>query len=640
MDHIRTVIADEEHHRAFRSADIFVAHKGITAHLGQGEFGCSKPQWYYICIGSRHATKVQHRMKRRFNVRQSLYARLLTGLFALLSFCAAAQDADTLEWATFGSSAYFQWRFQRSVNDTTLLHGSFMIDYRGNPLVRGNMEQNRKSGTWEHFDPNTGKLTAKGYYYAGERKGTWRFYFMEGHLRAEKEYLDQEDFKGVGNRRSFYDNQKLRSEIIGRGEVDINSLSYFNYLGDTTWTRVRDPKNPNRYYHQSYYDKGGPFERYSLLLLPEVELVQKFLREGRCYASEVLACNPLAVDGISRRLMTLDGNYRRYHDSGRLKEQRVYERGKLINVFQSSNSYGTPVDRGSFYEGTGSLILYGRVMDTARVEHYRDGLLDGPVRYLEDGNRERMRGQFKQGQPNGQWQLRGADLKVVETHDYLSGDSVLNKRTWRKRFQGHEGYNVGLLREGRWIEFDFYGDTANVIHYRNGLPHGPYREFRRGSFFKSGQFKHGVRDGLWQTYNARGKVTWADTLDARVFSHDFGPNNQLSDDYPVSAAPHFNPQWRAASLPPFLIQPPLELIRGRRYDVQISQGGFTGDVIFAIDVEDSGHIVGIECLKFSHVAYYDSALRILQTIPFAYPASFEGLPVNSRLIVAFSFIER
>jgi hypothetical protein len=109
------------------------------------------------------------------------YIRAMTTVLAALVSLSISTPPDSVEWATFGAGQGFYTVYERDVRDTTLLHGAYVVQFRGRKVVAGSFYENRKSGLWEHYDHSTGKLTAKGYYINGRRIGQWDFFTFEWH---------------------------------------------------------------------------------------------------------------------------------------------------------------------------------------------------------------------------------------------------------------------------------------------------------------------------------------------------------------------------------------------------------------------------------------------------------------------------
>lgn len=562
----------------------------------------------------------------------------------LLSLSMLASPPDTLEWGSWGTSELFLMRFERSVNDTTLLHGGYEVYFAGNLLMRGGFDRRLKHGVWEHYHPVSRRLMSVGLYRKGYREGTWEYFNTDGSLRGTKTFdrgiptETQVAYARDGQKRIelTYDNQNLVSSVV---------LYYPN--GDTLLRRSCDNSEPcvSRCVHRSYYFKGPRFESYEYLLdrcNPEVEAG---LRRGEDYLTTIFLLDPGRDTYLARNIVRYSGAYRKYHNNGRLWEQHYYDNGRLINVLASYSRGGRLRDGGTIHEGSGTLIRYSAKGDTARVEYYKNGLRNGPARYYEPRNRKQAEGEYTDNQPSGRWQLRGPDQRVRTRIEFITPDSAISTGVRRTQIKGHEGAYVDFMREGKWVFYDFYGDTASLEYYHHGLLNGPFRLFNSGALERAGEFRDGVPNGDWYTYNRSGKVTWKESFDASEGSGDLAPTYRLELDYPIydrfnDAERSFEPEWfEARVLPDYTAIPWEGNIDDRRTFMTAVAGRSDGAVIFAVDVEDTGHIFGIRCLKSSRREYYTAAADFLGMMPFMYPATYAGLPRTSRQIISFYFTE-
>lgn len=562
----------------------------------------------------------------------------------LLSLSVLSAPPDTLEWGTWGNSELFLMRFERSVNDTTLLHGDYEVYFAGTMLIRGGFNRRLKHGVWEHYHPVTRRLMAVGLFNRGYRDGEWEYYYTDGSLRARKAFHSGDASE---TQISYFRDGRKRMELSRDefGIVDDLILYYPN--GDTLLRRTCDNSDEclSRCVNRSYYRKGPRFEHYEYLLDRCHEEAVAGMRRGEDYITSIYLLNPGSDTYRANSIARHNGPYRKYHNNGRLWEQHYYDNGRLINVLATYSRGGRMRGGGTILEGSGALIRYNARGDTARVENYSNGYRNGPARYYELRARKRAEGYYTDGHPSGRWKLRGGDQRVRTHIDFIRPDSALSTGVRRTQITGHEGAYVDFMREGKWIFYDFYGDTASVEHYHNGLLDGPFRSYKSGVLERTGYFRDGVPDGEWLTYNRSGKVTWSELYNASEGTADMAPPYRLELDFPIfdrfnNAERSFEPEWHEARFVPDYIRMPWEgNIDGRRTFMTAVAGRSDGAVIFAVDVEDTGHIFGIRVIKSSRSEYYRAAADFLGMMPFMYPATYAGMPRTSRQIISFYFTE-
>ena len=125
----------------------------------------------------------------------------------------------------------------------------------------------------------------------------------------------------------------------------------------------------------------------------------------------------------------------------------------------------------------------------------------------------------------GQWTILGPDgkepvtgydsMRVVEVSEdghpmticYFTG----NRHTWLQYYSTmsprSKGEMVDGLREGKWLFYYPDGTIQTEASFVAGREEGPYRVFREnGVPFYIGQYKNGVRTGIWEVYDEEGNL--------------------------------------------------------------------------------------------------------------------------------------
>lgn len=545
---------------------------------------------------------------------------------------------DTIEWADWGRGRAFQLRFQRSINDTTLLHGAFEAYYHDQIIIKGQFNRSRKTGIWEHFDLETGALVARGQHLRGRQHSQWEYAFPSGQVMAKKQYAFG---LPAGWQISSYPDLKPRAQILQQNDTLINEITFFFPTGDTAWMRsfTRHEGFESEAEHRSYYPSAAPAERYRLLLHRNNPDVRRKIRRGDNYLTSVALVNPGKNELFHVPEASYHGTYRRYHFNGRRAEQLVYDRGELINALPPIDQWGNFMNGGDFSDGQGTLIRYGIDTDTVRIENYKGGQRHGRARYFEAGNRFIASGEWKHGHPTGRWKKYDV-VKRTQILDFKNDSTLETYNIRRNRIVDYRGYYRNYLMHGPWTYFDFYGDTLIHLSYENGLRQGRARKFNRGALEMLGHYRQDVADELWQVYNRRGKVTWRDTLTAGVYSLEFSGDEELRFDFPVLTSRLFDPTWRRAELHLYYMGFHEVVIKGKRMSYACSLTKIANpDVVFAVNVEDTGHVVGLSCLSSTKPEYFAIALGFLQSMPYMTPASLEGLPMATRQLLYFQFEE-
>jgi antitoxin component YwqK of YwqJK toxin-antitoxin module len=545
---------------------------------------------------------------------------------------------DTIEWADWGRGQAFQLRFQRSINDTTLLHGAFEAYYHDQIIIKGQFDRRRKTGIWEHYDLETGTVVARGQHVRGRQHGDWVYAYPSGAQLAKKQF----NFGlSAGWQTSSYPDQKPWAQILQRNDTLVDQITFFFPTGDTAWMRTFTNHNgfESEAEHRSYYPSAAPAERYRLLVLRDDATVRRKLNRGDNYLTTVALVDPGANDVFHVPEACYHGTYRRYHFNGRRAEQLVYDRGELINALPPIDQWGNFLYGGDFDDGHGQLIRYGFDTDTARVENYAKGLRHGAAWYFEPGNRRMVEGAWQHGHPTGRWK-KYDPIRRTDVLNFLNDSTIEAYRVRRNRIVDFGGVYHNYRKHGKWTYFDFYGDTLQTLNYDNGRRNGEARLFNRGSLEMRRHYRQDVPDKIWQVYNRRGKATWSDTLTAGVYSNTFTGDDELRIDMPVFTSLRFNPTLQPARLHLYYMTYREIVLRSQRMRYACSTLPISNpDVTYALDVEDTGHVIGITCLSSTKPEYFAITLEFLQAMPYMYPARLEGLPLATRQLVYFEFEE-
>ena len=565
---------------------------------------------------------------------------MTTILAALLSLSLSAPP-DSLEWATFGNGRGFYTVYERDVSDTTVLHGSYLVQFQGRKVVAGSFFENRKNGLWEHYDHTTGKLTARGYYTGGSRSGRWEFYTFDGFRKATKDY----DFgKIVGEQVSYYVNGKPRLIVDQPLDTVVRAVKVLYPDGDTLLRRTYRPDGDfYRVDHVSYYERGPRYEEYSFLLRKSDSLLIDYGAKWHDYLVDIALIDPVRRHRLARSLSLFDGAYRKYHPNGRLWEQEYYEKGVIINKMSTYNQRGKPVDCGDYEDGNGTLVRLQERGDTTSVETFRNGLLEGPARYFYERNVVRAKGHYRKGVPVGRWTLHQNDGNLSEELYFHTPDSVSTKGARQSYFPGFTGLYLDGRVHGQWVFTNALNDTTEVITFKNGLLHGYYCLYDAGLRYVCGELVGGVKRGSWPTYNRSGKVTYERNFDPVFTTGELRirPKDDFVIDFPVLTS--FKSARAVQDVEPIeLLQtnPPEAIkIDDHTFTVDFRVGRFDGDANFIVEVEDTGHVTAIWFQMASREDFSELALGYLQRMTCFKPFAIEGLPRHTRVPIAFYFTE-
>lgn len=562
--------------------------------------------------------------------------KLLVFLSVFLAAFHCQAQQDSLEWAKWGIPDSFHMEFQRLARDTTVLQGTFLAYYKDHVIIKGQFNESRKSGHWQHFSLYTDTLRAEGSFENGVPVGEWRHYHLNGVLKSVKQFTNGSK---KGEQLSFYKTGKERFKALYRNSAQITELTAFYPSGDTALKRTFDfTIEPFKGTHISYYNRGPVFETYTFEIDPGHPNLLQLLKENFSLEKHIY----LNTSGMKQRYpapyMYFDGSYRKSHYSGYRWEHFVYSKGKIINVLQGLNQWGSPQQQ-LFDEADNrfTLIRYQSTGDTLSIESYVDGALNGQSAYYESLNRKTWSGEFSQGMPVGEWKRYDLNLFPYQSVFFFNADSLRIRTVRKEGILEMEQFIANNHLQGTSTLYDYYGEVDRVIHYVDGVPDGKYIEYRKERPLKAGMYQYGIKKGVWETFNPRGKVTWSEEFEGIVCNETLAPISPFHISSIESSAYKYSPVFLPPELHTSFQTPFVQNIDGKPYSIRMSTGLNFGDVVFNVTVEDTGHVVRIECIGAGKEAYYQIALSILQQMPFMFPAYIEGMPETTECLISFNF---
>lgn len=138
---------------------------------------------------------------------------------------------------------------------------------------------------------------------------------------------------------------------------------------------------------------------------------------------------------------------------------------------------------------------------------YEDGEPHGIVaRWHETGARSDL-AQFTRGERDGLLLYYDPTGRLYEQRSYraglLDGTSIEFADDGSKRSE--KEYRANKL-DGRAIKWSVTGLPVEETTYRDGIPHGPYRRWRRGQVAEEGAYTAGRKTGVWTSYDFDGSV--------------------------------------------------------------------------------------------------------------------------------------
>ena len=358
-------------------------------------------------------------------------------------------------------------------------------DQAGDTTEKINYLVGKKNGYYFKYkkDPVDGLYIWSKELFAGDkREGTAYFYFPEGKVQqtisyneGKKEGLSKEYDKN-GNIISLleYNNDFLVSrERINR--TDSKGLKQGEwkefYPGGNIKSEKTFKDDQLHGYYKEYDTRGKlvltmQYENGSIVKSkvedePDIEIVNKYDDNGK-----------LTYSGPYRNQVPV-GVHRQYSADGKVTNSFIYnDNGLLLSegiVDEGGNHNGKWKD----YYPDGKVQAEGQYTDNRRT---------GIWKFYNTSEKLEQTGAYNTGRPDGLWKW------------YYDNGAILREEEY---FQGQ--------RDGTYTE---YSETADIISqgsYTDGERNGDWKH-KSGDNTEAGKYIVGLRDGLWKSYYADGKL--------------------------------------------------------------------------------------------------------------------------------------
>lgn len=403
--------------------------------------------------------------------------RLLLILSAcLLANLGLAQGSDlSITWMEDRPTDGVLIKYEGQKTDPTYKQGAYKRYLDGQQTVRGQYFRNRKTGVWERYHSNR-KLMMRGAFEDGQKTGDWAMYFPDGQQRAAMQFdrgMRTGEWKGW-----YADGQQACVQHFVR-DHEVGTQTFWHRNGKLAEVRKRSFLNDStevlrvkRYYEngkiaeQGNWVNGLPDSIYTSYHRNTLEWERLVYENGKLLDIELirtpervtLSCGDFAYGtGEARFYHQAGWLYAKEHYSKGLRHgpARYYDRGTLRISGQWENGHPTgtweyytrahtlereqtfandgtgyeklyilrkgperlegPLENGMRHGSWSSFNFYGE--EIARTE-YAYGYPHGVYREFASGN-IRATGEFRYGEPVGEWKYYNNWGKLTFAHTYL-----------------------------------------------------------------------------------------------------------------------------------------------------------------------------------------------------------------------------
>ncbi len=341
--------------------------------------------------------------------------------------------------------------------------------------------ENLSQKDFTYWDFKKTLILSSGSYYVDklgltkDKHGEWIYYDKSGNVVEKSQY-----YRGVldGKVIMYYSNGKLKQEGYFKKKLKEGVNTYISYQDSIyrewyeTGTLEEEGmfKNDRKVGIWKYYYLNGQIKSH------EEEI------DSLVYIRNFWTCDSAHTQTITNGT----GEMLTFHTTSALKELYNYKNGLPDGPFEDHSIYGYITLKGFFKEGKkdGEWNYYYYTGDLEKTSTYSKDVLNGPYKYYYDKNRLNVTGTYYDGKKSGVWK-------------WYTNTNTLDM----------QGTFVNDLQDGEWSYFYPTGEKSYIAYYTKGLKSGSWMYwYKDGSTFKKGDFLNDEKNGRWQTWYEDGTL--------------------------------------------------------------------------------------------------------------------------------------
>ncbi len=367
-----------------------------------------------------------------------------------------------------------------------LFHGLYYEFYEdGTKSLMAHYRYDTLHGIREEYY-KTGAIESRGNYTNAQRDGAWTFYHQNGNVKSKGLYKNGEQ---TGFWEFFHENGKIS-----------NSGNVVNGELEGEWNL--------------WYDQGGRYKtvhyRRDTLYGHYVEYNQN----GSKY-----------MEGETEKGFYV-GPWRTWTSENVLIHEGSYVAGRKEGIWKDYYSSGEPETIAMYREGQqeGKSTKYYRSGQVLEVAYYKNGLLDSAYISYHENGKVNGTGVFKEAMKQGEWKWNFTNGQLYTVNHYIDD----KENGWLINYFENGAIRAEAERRNNIMygSAKFYfrnGSLHQVGSYIDGLFDGKWLTYdsASGKLVEQGIFTKGKRNGVFTTYDPKGKVTsknyyihgWQETVD-------------------------------------------------------------------------------------------------------------------------------
>lgn len=369
--------------------------------------------------------------------------------------------------------------------------------------VQPNVQPGVKAGSKTSF-PQVGKIKQTIPFINGKEDGLGLEYALDSTIITMTEYkmgfiqkeekINRRDGKNLkqGVWKEFYPTSALKQEVTYSDDKMNGYLKEYSpsgsllnttkYINGALQTNV--PELAKLDVKTEYFDNG--LVRFTRTYKDDVAegIHREFSLEGKVIDAKVYVEGVLTAEGVLDTAGRQQGIWKEFYPDGKTKSKGEYLNGKRVGewVFFHPNE---KIEQKGVYDrkgkAQGSWKWFYETGNLLREENYSNNLLDGVMTEYSDSGKVITKGEFIDGQKEGQW--------VLELQGYRE-----------------EGSYKGDKRDGEWKHY--YTDNGKlrfVGKFIDGIPDGmQIFYYSNGNEKQTGKYAGGLKEGEWKFYDESG----------------------------------------------------------------------------------------------------------------------------------------
>jgi uncharacterized protein len=263
-----------------------------------------------------------------------------------------------------------------------------------------------------------------------------------------REKINRKDNNGLkqGDWKDFYPTGNIKSEKTFRDDLLHGYYKEYDMKGNLVLTMLYE---------------NGAIVKSNVEDQPDIEIKNRYDQNGK-----------LIYSGPFRNSVPV-GIHREYSADGKITDSKIYNDNGVLVSEGIVNEQG---DRNGKWE---DFFPDGKVMDEGQyTENRRSGLW----KFNNSDGKTEQTGYFNNGRPDGMWKW------------YYENNALLREEEY---FQGK--------RDGAYTEYSKSGEIIAQGQYSDGERNGEWK-FKSPNNTEEGKFISGLKDGVWKSYYADGKI--------------------------------------------------------------------------------------------------------------------------------------